>query len=178
MAVLAATLALGLSTPPLGAAPTLAVSADERGGALVASILFRWDEPQELLASLQGGLESRLVFTVRLYEKRTGLLAFRGDRVLAQVTIVRTAYRDILTQTFVVEEEGQAPRSFPTSDALLAAFFSVSGLGFPPPLPAWGRAYVAARAQLEPVRLMPPLTLVTLAGAAAYATPWVRSAAP
>jgi hypothetical protein len=32
---------------------------------------------------------------------------------------------------------------------------------------------------LEPVRLMPPLTLVALIGtAAAYATPWIRSDVP
>ncbi len=177
-AALAAGFALLLSAAPLRAAPTLAVSAAERGGALVASLQFRWDQPQELIASLLGGLESRIVFTVRLYEKRTGLFAFRGDRVLSQLTIVRTAHRDILTQTYVVEEEGQPSGSFATIDALLAAFFAVPGVSFPPPGAGRGGAYVAARAQLEPVRLMPPLTLVTLAGAGAYATPWVRSAAP
>jgi len=41
------------------------------------------------------------------------------------------------------------------------------------------RLYVTARAQFEPVRLMPPLTLIGLAGAAAnVATPWVRRDAP
>jgi hypothetical protein len=87
------------------------------------------------------------------------------------------AYRDILTQMFVVDEDGGTRRSYATTGELLAAFFSVDALALA--RPAGGRPfYVAARAQLEPLRLMPPLTLVTLAGAAAYATPWMRSDAP
>jgi hypothetical protein len=39
--------------------------------------------------------------------------------------------------------------------------------------------YAIARAQFEPVRLMPPLTLVVLAGAAATSTtPWTRKELP
>lgn len=174
----AAALLLALVAVPLRAAPMLSVSAVARGGTLVASLTFRWDPPDELLASLQGGLESRIVFTARLYEKRAGLLAFRADRLVSQATVVRTAYRDILTQMFVVDEEGAAPRSYATTRELIAALFSVPGLTFTDPAAARRGSYVAARAQLEPVRLMPPLTLVTLAGVAAYATPWARSDQP
>jgi len=39
--------------------------------------------------------------------------------------------------------------------------------------------YVAARAQYDPVRLSPPLTILTLFRVAArYFTPWVRLAVP
>ena len=140
---------------------------------------FTSDRPQDIVESLLGGLESRIVFTARLYQKRTGPFSFLfGDRLVVQATVVRRAYRDNLTQMFVVDEDGQVPLSYATTDQLLAAFFTVSGIPFR--LPAAGRAgwYVAGRAQVEPVRLMPPLTLVTLAGAAAYATAWVRSDTP
>ncbi len=141
----------------------------------MAALDFRWDKPDELLSSLQDGLESRIVFTARLYEKRTGLLSIRGDHLLAQSTIVRRAYRDILTQQYVVvDETGQ--NEYETAVALLPGYLSVSALTFPALVPRTGHLYVAARAVLEPVLLMPPLTLVTLVGsAAAYATPWIRS---
>jgi hypothetical protein len=153
------------------------VSAGLRDGHVVAALDFRWDKPGELLSSLQDGLESRIVFTARLYEKRTGLLSIRGDRLLAQVTIVRRAYRDILTQQYVVGDETGALRDeYETPAALLPGFLTVAELAFDSPNPGTGRLYVAARAVLEPVLLMPPLTLVALIGtAAAYATPWIRS---
>jgi hypothetical protein len=139
--------------------------------------LFRWDKPDELMTSLKDGLESRIVFTARLYEKRTGLLSFRGDRLIAQSSLVRRAYRDILTQQYlVVEEEGAPQQEYETPEMLLRGFLEVREIIFAGPIPAAGHVYVAARAVLEPVRLMPPLTLVALIGtAAAYATPWVRS---
>ncbi len=144
---------------------------------MVAALVLRWDHPDELVDSLLGGLESRLVFTVRLYEKRRGLFSFLGDRVVAQTTVVRRAYKDILTQRFVVDQDGATQSSYATTGELLTAFFSVDSLALLHP-PSDRPAYVSARAQLEPVRLMPPLTLVTLTGRAAYATPWVRSDAP
>jgi hypothetical protein len=158
------------------AVPQLTASAGQRGGNVVASLAFHWDKPDELMTSLQEGLESRIVFTARLYEKRTGLLSFRGDRLLAQSSLVRRAYRDILTRQYViVDEEGALQQEFETPEALLPGFLDVPEIIFAGPLPA-GHMYVAARAELEPVRLMPPLTLVALIGtAAAYATPWVRS---
>ena len=170
-----------LAVPPLlQAAPLLAVSAGLQDGRVVAVLDFRWDRPGELLSSLQDGLESRIVFTARLYEKRTGLQAIRGDHLLAQSSVVRRAYRDILTQQYVVVDETGARRNeYETAVALLPGFLSVPSLLFPAPVSGTGRLYVTARAVLEPVLLMPPLTLVTLVGsAAAYATPWIRSDVP
>jgi hypothetical protein len=155
----------------------LTVSAGQRAGHVLASLAFHWDKPDELLTSLQDGLESRIVFTARLYEKRTGLLSIRGDRLLAQSSIVRRAHRDILTQQYiVVDDEGVPLQEYETPGALLPGFLNVPEIVFAGPLPEAGEMYVSARATLEPVRLMPPLTLVALIGtAAAYVTPWTRS---
>jgi hypothetical protein len=77
----------------------------------------------------------------------------------------------------VVDEEGAPQQEYETPGALLPGFLNVPEIVFAGPAPQAGELYVAARAALEPVRLMPPLTLVALIGtAAAYATPWMRSA--
>ena len=74
------------------------------------------------------GWNPGIVFTIRLYQKRTGILSFiRGDMLVVQATVVRSAYRDILTQMFVIMEEGRSPVSYGTTDQLLAAFFTVRG---------------------------------------------------
>jgi hypothetical protein len=155
----------------------LSVTTRASDAGLAAGLSIAWEHPDELLTSLAGGLESRIVFTARLYERPPGLLAFFGDRVTAQVLVVRRAYRDILSQRFVIDEDGKDPRSFGDIGAFLAALFTVDTLSFPGPV-APG-AYVVARAQVEPIRLMPPLSVVAFAGGAAiFATPWVRSSAP
>jgi hypothetical protein len=70
--------------------------------------------------------------------------------------------------------------SFGSVDSLLKGFFTLSAI----PLYAGSHAppavlYVMARAQFEPVRLMPPLTLVSMVGrAATYTSPWARRDAP
>ena len=162
------------AAPSLCAGPPLSVRAARQADTIVATIVFQWDASEDLVRSLLDGMESRIVFTARLYEQRTGFL---GDRLLGQSVVVRRAYRDILSEQFVVAEDGAADRSFETSAALLAGFFTIPRLSFPAPSRAARGIYVAARAELQPVLLMPPLTLVTLVGtAAAYATPWARSA--
>jgi hypothetical protein len=58
---------------------------------------------------------------------------------------------------------------------LLAGLFTLQAV-FPNDMagPARRLLYISARAQFEPVRLMPPLTLVNILGAAStVATPWV-----
>ena len=62
----------------------------------------------------------------------------------------------------------------------LRGYFRVSGA----PLIALqpdqrGSCYVAVQVQFDPVRLMPPLTIVSLAGAGGrFTTPWTRAEIP
>jgi len=173
----AALLLLGAAAPL--AAQAIELSMQPGRGVLVASLSFRWARPEEVVASLRRGLESRITFTTRLYEARTPAFSFAGDRLLAEKTVRRSAFWDFLDQVFVVEEE-ERQTSYADAPALIRGLFSVqetfalaSGDG------RRRKLYVAARAQFEPVRLMPPLTIVGLAGAATtVATPWVRWEVP
>ena len=72
---------------------------------LVARVSFRWDRMSELVSSLRAGMESRITFTVRLYEKRKGVFPFPADRLLAERSAARSAFWDFLDGTFVVESE-------------------------------------------------------------------------
>ncbi len=156
----------------------LAVSASS--GALTASLSFRWDKVQDVVAALHQGLESRITFTVRLYEKRRAALPLTPDRLLAERSVSRTAFWDFLDGRYVVESDTGAQVSYASAEELLQGFFTVSDT-FLNPLPRdFHRSmYATARAQFEPVRLMPPLTLVGMVGrAAAAVTPWVREDLP
>ncbi|HUJ73383.1 MAG TPA: hypothetical protein VL359_00935 [bacterium] len=168
---------LFLVAAPVGAAASvLTLRAVRAGNTIVASVALRWDSADELVRSLLDGMESRIVFTVRLYQERSGILSLSGDRLLGQAVVIRRAYRDILTEQFIVAEDGAGAVAFDAAADLLAGFLTVPALSFPAPSPGARGIYVVARAELQPVLLMPPLTLVTLVGtAAAFVTPWQRS---
>src|SRR5271157_1544102 len=80
------------------------LSVAARDGVLAASLSFRWARADELINSLRKGLESRITFTTRLYEKRRPAFSFAGDRLLSQRTVARSAFWDFLDQVFVVED--------------------------------------------------------------------------
>ncbi len=115
-----------------------------------------------------------------------GIAGLFGDRLLAERTVVRVAFYDVLDRQFVVEQDG-ARASYADEAAFRAAFFALRGVELAPAAPARAgdasgavpSRYVAARAQYDPVRLSPPLTILTLFRVAArYSTPWVRQAVP
>jgi hypothetical protein len=147
-----------------------------------AALVYSAGGVDEPTATLRGGLESRITFTVRCYERRPGLAGLFGDTLLAQRTVVRVAFYDVLERRFVVEEDGDHT-SFADEAGFLDGFFALRDILLAPaaatrrPTGA-GTApsrYVAARAQYDPVRLSPPLTILTLFGVAArHTTPWVR----
>ena len=133
-----------------------------------------------MAAALRQGLESRITFTVRLYEKRRPVLFLAPDHLLVERTVSRSAFWDFLDDRFVVESDTGARVSYASAEELLGDFLSVEEMFlYPVPRNAHRDLYATARAQFEPVRLMPPLTLVSLVGrAAALVTPWVRKDLP
>ena len=178
VALLAAALVvLGASSSP-GQAVELSVTT--RASSLVAHVVFHWDRMMELASSLRAGMESRITFTVRLYERRKGILPFTGDHLLTERSVSRSAFWDFLDGRYVVESENGARLSYADTDDLLQGFLTLADLALSDlPPEAHPLVYVTARAHFEPVRLMPPLTLVSLVGRAATSTtPWVRRDAP
>jgi hypothetical protein len=156
-----------------------------RGDGVSADLSFSAGGVDEPIATLRGGLESRITFTVRWYERRPGIAGLFGDTLLAQRTVVRVAFYDVLDRRFVVEQDGDRA-SFADEAGFLAGFFTLRDVALTPAAaprrPAGGGSeparYVAARAQYDPVRLSPPLTILTLFGVAArHTTPWMRAEA-
>jgi hypothetical protein len=161
-------------------AQAIELSLVPRGELVVASVSFRWARADELIDSLRKGLEARITFTTRLYESRRPAFSFAGDRLLSERKIARSAFWDFLDKVFVMEEEGGPQKSYADPADLLRGFFAVQEVfGHDREDVSNRRQYVSARAQFEPVRLMPPLTLVGMVGAAAnVSTPWVQRDAP
>ncbi len=150
------------------------------GGHVSADLAFQWDQAAATVESLQKGLEARIVYTVRLYQTAQGLVPFGGDRMIAQATVWQTALWDFLDSVYIVESKDGGQTVCHTTEELMASFFTARNVAlYDFGVKKHTPLYVVARAQFEPVRLMPPLTLVNLVGAAsAVTTPWTRIDAP
>jgi hypothetical protein len=159
---------------------TIELSVVQRGSLLHALLSFRWAHADEFIDSLRSGLESRITFTTRLYEKRKAVFSFTGDRLIAQRTVSRSAFWDFLDQIFVVEDGSRRQKIYARPDELVRGFFALEEVfATETAHPEGRRLYVSARAQFEPVSLVPPLTLIGLAGAGVdVSTPWVRKEVP
>ncbi len=178
-AVLAAALSATLAGAPCLGAQDLSLSVRTLPQTILASVSFQWNRQSELVSSLRDGLESRVVFTLRVYQKRQGFLPFPRDRLLSETVLARSAFWDFLDARFVVESDDGTRTVYADADDLLRGLFSVRDLPvYHGPGNVLPSCYVSARAHIEPVRLMPPLTIVSMAGvagtAAAYTTPWQR----
>jgi hypothetical protein len=166
--------------PGLAAAQTVDLSVSTRASMLSASLSYHGEQIPEVVSMVRKGLESRITFTVRLYEKRSSPIPFIGDRMVTQKRVARSAFWDFLDDRFVVESDDGAQVTYGSAEEFLKGFFILNDL-FLSDVPRDARRllYVTARAQFEPVRLMPPLTLVSLVGGAAISTtPWVRKDVP
>jgi hypothetical protein len=162
------------------------VGATPSGDRVRVTVAYAPAPGDTLQRTLRDGLESRITFTVRLYERRAGLAALFGDALLDEISVSRVAFYDALAGRYVVEQDGE-PAAYADGPSFADGFFSLRGLALDGGTRAGGEAapgrertrYVAARVQYDPVRLSPPLTILTLFGVAERATtPWARRDVP
>jgi len=182
------------AAPAPAGAQALALAVTAAGDSVRADVVFSDVAADDPAATLRDGLESRITFTLRCYEHRPGIAGLLGDALLAQRTVVRAAFYDFFDRRFVVEQDGRRA-SYADEAGFLAAFFTLRDVELLPAAetprsvgPRSGdrtdqgairRRYIAARAQYDPVRLSPPLTILTLFGVAArHTTPWERRDVP
>ncbi len=150
----AALVLLGLLPSPAGA-QSVDLTVNRRSGALYAAVRFHGGPVDSLAGSLRDGLESRITFTVRLYERRAVRFLFGSDRLVMERTVVRSALWDFLGQSFVVESSAGTRSSYTTVDALLEGFFTLTDLMLPSAGSDRGAPrYIVARAQFEPWLLL------------------------
>lgn len=155
-------------------AQTVELDAVVRDGIVCADISFRWDREQEFLESLHDGLESRITFTARLFDRRKAFLPiFRSVLVESRISS-QSAFFDFLGKKYIVETDLGRRITFDTAADLIRGFFTMYDITLAERSQV-GNPYVTARVQFEPVRLMPPLTIVSLVGASGtYTSPWIQ----
>lgn len=163
-----------MCSSPLLAADDLDLTVNVRDGIVRADVSFHWDRERELITALRDGMESRITLTMRLYGKRAAFLPVFSNVLIAEKSLSRVAFFDFLGKRFVIESEMERKQVFDEPAEMVREFFSWTYVSMGE-RPAAKHPSLAARIQFDPVHLMPPLAIVSLAGAAGtYTSPWIR----
>lgn len=152
----------------------LSVTSDQT---LVRAAL-RLDDPKarEVLASMREGLKAEILFQLRLYRRQKGLFSFLGDRLIVEKRLSQVSYFDIFEGRYVIQGQGREPAAYGDADEFLRAFCTLPEYELAQ-LPGGDPAeyYVLARIRLTPVKMVPPLNIITLLfPETAFSTPWLR----
>ncbi|GAH18281.1 unnamed protein product, partial [marine sediment metagenome] len=111
---------------------------------------------------LEEGLKAEISYQFRLYKRNKSFFSFLGDKVITEKKIIKTAYLDIYERVFIIEVNEEKKVLLYEED-FLRSFFKAEDIQI-------GRLssreskehYVLARISFSPVRLAPPLNMISL----------------
>jgi len=130
----------------------------------------------KIVESLGEGHSAEVQFQIRVYRRSTGLSRLFGDRLIAEQSVLYQARRDRLNDRYVVVVDGEVERSFGDSDELIDFLVVLNDHHISLPAAVDGEIYLLCRVQVEPIRLVPPLTLLTFViPGFRITTPWLRT---
>lgn len=153
-------------------ATVLFVSVDDTD-ARVSSSLAGSDRAT-IKGALDDGLKSEIVFQFRLYKKNTGFFSFMGDILLFEKTAVRFAYKDLFKNQYIIQSNDETT-VYTDESEFMDRFFSLAGyvIGFPESLSP-GEYSILGRITVNPVKLEPPLHIVSLITPIGTTTAWTE----
>jgi hypothetical protein len=145
-------------------------------GRVVVRLAYADPRAEEVLAALDEGLAAEIQFQLRLYRRQRGPFAFLGDHLLSELRLVRIARYDRFERRYCIQSPGAAEARFEDARGFLQAFFAAGPLVLGAP-PVGAGYYVQSRVRLAPVKIVPPLKLITLFYPQA-SSPWLRVELP
>lgn len=147
-----------------------------------------------LLEAVESGLSSRVIFELRLYRQRGGLMGIFGDQVLSETQVSHHGSYTPLTGEYLIEvTRRHRSRDAPVAQSTVVASYDDRS-GFRDALLSisdelvWQlagsagagddvrgvEAYLSFRVLVQPVVLDAPLHIVSMFGRGSYATGWVN----
>lgn len=132
--------------------------------------------PDKILKSLNEGLKSEIFFQLRLYKKNKSSISIFGDLIVAEKKPFFVAYRDFFSNLYVIETSENKKNTFSETDIFMENFSRISSYRF------YNIAnldtqeyYILARIIINPVKLEPPLHIISLFSSIGRTTRWAKS---
>ncbi|MCF7929427.1 MAG: DUF4390 domain-containing protein [Spirochaetales bacterium] len=139
----------------------LDISPTDRG--LYIDLDFHSGESGRILRSLQAGMSSRIFFQIRVYEHKEGLADIFGGRLVMEAEPKHILRFDPFLESYLIERSYGKTLHFAAPAPAISAFLRLED--YPIPLYAGEnrrRREVRTRIILEPIRLIPPLHILSL----------------
>lgn len=138
------------------------LSAVLRDGDVRVDARFDFDETDAMFDYLGDGLKSEIVFEFRLYEQSEGFFSFLGDRLLLEKHSAHTAHFDMYSGKYVIVDGEGEQREYVSRQSFLHEFFAISDYVLSEAFHRIAHCYILARIRLNPVKLVPPLSVIAL----------------
>lgn len=150
----------------LSAEETLLTAVAREGKVIVSAALSGFESEQTYSTFRKGlleeGLKAEICYQFRLYRRDTGFFSFLGDKIITEKKVIKTAYLDIYERVFIIEVN-KGKKVLLYEEDFLRSFFKAEDVQI-------GRLdsgeskehYVLARISFSPVRLVPPLNMISL----------------
>lgn len=134
-------------------------------------------DPSDVLENLSDGMRAGVTFHIRLYRRATGPFSFLGDRLIAEEHPELEAGWDVFADRYVLRGPRGQERRFRAADDFISQFFSLSRYRMTNVASELSdRHYILVQVSLEPVKLVPPVNLVSLFSQQTMVTsPWVEA---
>ena len=119
--------------------------------------------PQEqILNAFSKGYRSEITFVIKIYKVNTGFFSFFGDPIVTEHNIERIAGWDQFAKKYFFINRRGEKKIFSSEQLFFEALFAVVNyrLVFPTGKPK--NLYALIGAEIEPVHLIPPLTIINL----------------
>ena len=133
-------------------------------------------QPDKILKSLNEGLKAEIFFQFRLYKKNKSIVSFFGDWVVAEEKPFFIAYRDFFSDLYIIETSEHKKYTFSEAEMFTEhfsgissyRFFNISNIDI-------SEYYILARIIINPVKLEPPLHIISLFSPIRRMTNWAKS---
>ena len=116
----------------------------------------------QIIQSLAAGHRSEVRFQIRLYEPVKGILGIFGDRLIEEYSITYLVRRDPLDQSYAVLIDSEREKRFFRQEELLDFLRSLESYTLWLPSDLDPTFYILCRSQIQPTKLVPPLTLLLI----------------
>ena len=138
------------------------IGASAEGTTIFFSFKVETYQESQIIESLLDGHRSEIHYEFRVFRKATGLRKLFGDRVIEQEETMYIARWDALDESFVVLVDETAEFVFADAAEFLDFFLSVNNRRMYIPHSLHDDDYLLCRWIIQPIKLVPPLTLMTL----------------
>ena len=142
---------------------TTFLTVERKDNLIHVSAQFSYEYPDEVLQSIEDGLKAEIEFQFRLYQENIGFFSFLGDRLILEKRISYNAFYDQYENKYIIESSSGAMQFFQNEEDFIKNFFVIRQFELSDSKrDKSSRYYILARIRLNPVKLIPPLTVISL----------------